>query len=76
MSRTPIRRARRGVGVKLLADYEFGEGNIKMSERFLESSGLMQIDLLQDWICELQHEYKVRSNAYFMDIDKFITRSE
>ncbi len=45
MSRTPIRRARRGVGVKLLADYEFGEGNIKMRERFLESSGLMQIDL-------------------------------
>ena len=60
----------------MLADYEFGEGNIKMSERFLESSGLMQIDLLQDWICELQHEYKVRSNAYFMDIDKFINRSE
>ena len=76
MSRTPIIRARRGVGVKLIADYEFGEGNIKMSERFLESSGLMQIDLLQDWICELQHEYKVRSNAYFMDTDKFINRSE
>ena len=58
-------RARRGVGVKLVADYEFGEGNIKMSERFLGETGLMQIDLLQDWICDLQHEYKVRSNAYF-----------
>ena len=58
-------RTRRGIGVKLVADYDYGEGNIKMSERFLKSSGLMQIDLLQDWICELQHEYKVRSNAYF-----------
>ena len=58
-------RARRGVGVKLVADYELGEGNIKMSERFLESSGLLQIDLLQDWICDLQHEYKVRSDTYF-----------
>ena len=58
-------RARRGVGVKLVADWELGEGNIKMSERFLGETGLMQIDLLQDWICDLQHEYKVRSNAYF-----------
>ena len=58
-------RARKGVGVKLVADWDFGEGNIKMSERFLGETGLMQIDLLQDWICDLQHEYKVRSNAYF-----------
>ena len=58
-------RARRGVGVKLVADWELGEGRIKMSERFLGETGLMQIDLLQDWICDLQHEYKVRSNAYF-----------
>ena len=58
-------RARRGVGVKLVADWELGEGNIKMSERFLTSSGLMQIDLLQDWICDLEHEYKVRSDTYF-----------
>mgnify|MGYP003673968961 FL=1 len=58
-------RARRGVGVKLVADWELGEGNIKMGERFLTSSGLMQIDLLQDWICDLEHEYKVRSDTYF-----------
>jgi len=58
-------RARRGVGVKLVADWELGEGNIKMSERFLTSSGLMQIDLMQDWICDLEHEYKVRSDTYF-----------
>ena len=65
MSGTPIRRARRGVGVKLVADYECGEGNIKMSERFLESSGLMQIDLLKDWIYDLEKEYEKRSKVYW-----------
>tara|TARA_R100001530_G_scaffold98724_1_gene68584 strand:+ start:503 stop:706 length:204 start_codon:yes stop_codon:yes gene_type:complete len=65
MSGTPIRRARTGVGVKLVADYEFGEGNIKMSERFLESSGLMQIDLLKDWIYDLEKEYEKRSKVYW-----------
>ena len=65
MSGTPIRRARTGVGVKLVADYEFGEGNIKMSERFLESSGLMQIDMLKDWIYDLEKEYEKRSKVYW-----------
>ena len=65
MSGTPIRRARPGVGGKLVADYEFGEGNIKMSERFLESSGLMQIDLLKDWIYDLEKEYEKRSKVYW-----------
>ena len=65
MRGTPIRRARTGVGVKLVADYEFGEGNIKMSERFLESSGLMQIDLLKDWIYDLEKEYEKRSKVYW-----------
>ena len=56
---------RKGTGISLIADYEFGEGNIKLNDRFLESSRLMQIDLLKDWIYDLEKEYEKRRKAYW-----------
>ncbi len=59
---------RKGTGINLIADYEFGEGSIKLSDRFLTSSRLMQVDLLQDWICDLEKEYETRKETYWKSL--------
>jgi hypothetical protein len=42
----------------LIADYDSGEGSVKLSKEFENMDGLMKADILQDWIRALENEYE------------------
>ena len=46
--------------IKLVADYNAGEGDIKIMPHFEGMNSLWQLDVLQDWIRDLDNEYSRR----------------
>jgi len=52
-------------GCSLSYDIDAGEGEITLDPEFEEESMLMQIDVLQDWINELQFIYTQKSKELF-----------
>lgn len=44
--------------IKLLADWDSGEGEIRRPPEWEVESPLMKLDLLKDWIYLLEMEYK------------------
>jgi len=44
---------------KLIADYENGEGEVKLSDRFNDENSLLRADILQDWMGLLTFAYNV-----------------
>ena len=48
------------ISMNLISDLDAGEGSIKINESFENQSYLFQIDVLKDWIAELQNEYACR----------------
>ena len=41
----------------LKANYEFGEGSIRLTPEFNSENSLLKMDVLSDWIYDLQEEY-------------------
>ena len=41
----------------LKANYEFGEGSIRLTPEFKFENAILKIDVLSDWIYDLQEEY-------------------
>lgn len=50
---------------KLCADLDSGEGHIILPDGWDELDGLMHIDLLSDWIYDLQMCYEAERQAFF-----------
>jgi len=44
--------------IKLLADWDSGEGEIRLPPEWQSEYPLMKLDLLKDWIFLLETEYK------------------
>ena len=42
---------------RLIADYENGEGKVRLGDEFKSQSALMRADILKDWIFELEERY-------------------
>lgn len=42
---------------RLIADFECGEGNLKLPAGWDELPSLLRADLLKDWICDLDDAY-------------------
>lgn len=44
--------------MKLKIDWSSGEGEVEFSSRFLNKSSLFRMDVIQDWISQLDFEYQ------------------
>lgn len=50
------------IAIELIADFESGKGSINMRQEFEQKKALVKLDLLKDWIAQMQTEY---DNEYF-----------
>ena len=45
------------IAIELIADFDSGEGSISIRQEFEQENTLMKLDLLKDWIAQIQTEY-------------------
>lgn len=57
-------------------DYENGEGSIGNLDKFRELDSLMRLDLLSDWISELEQEHERASEDFIKHIEAIQARSK
>ena len=50
---------------KLIADFENGEGSIRVPAEFNEYSAITRADILKDWIHDLAVEYNLALSQLF-----------
>ena len=62
------------IAVNLISDNEYGEGTIKIKERFASDSYLFKLDCLQDWIDLLDLEYRKTWKLYGKELKKLIPK--
>ncbi len=57
-------------------DYENGEGSIGNLDKFRELDSLMRLDLLSDWISELEQEHERASEDFIKHLESIQARSK
>jgi len=55
--------------IKLDADVFSGEGQIRIMPHFKKMNTLWQLDVMKDWIWELQREYNKRVDIWEEELD-------
>ena len=55
--------------IKLDADVFSGEGQIRIMPHFKKMNTLWQLDVMRDWIWELQREYNKRVDIWEEELD-------
>jgi hypothetical protein len=57
------------ISINLLSHLEDGEGSVRITPGFENQSYLFQLDVLKDWIEELQNEYALRWELWSEQIE-------
>jgi hypothetical protein len=57
------------ISINLVSHLEDGEGSIRITQGFENQSYLFQLDVLKDWIEELQNEYALRWELWSEQIE-------
>ena len=60
------------ISINLISDLECGEGHVNIKDSFEEQSHLFQIDVLKDWISQLQSEYADRWELWADEMEEII----
>ena len=58
------------ISINLVSHLEDGEGSIRITPGFEDYSYLFQLDVLKDWIEELQSEYADRWELWADEVDE------
>lgn len=56
--------------IHLKADMNSGEGSVKLTSAFEKEDDLFQMDVLRDWIYDLQNLYFDASKEFYRDLSK------
>ena len=62
------------IAVNLISDNEYGEGTIKIKEKFEDDNYLFKLDCLKDWIDLLDLEYRKTWELYGKELKKLIKK--
>jgi len=57
------------ISINLVSHLEDGEGSVRITPGFEKESYLFQLDVLKDWIEELQNEYALRWELWSEQIE-------
>tara|TARA_R110000787_G_scaffold249495_2_gene355106 strand:- start:597 stop:818 length:222 start_codon:yes stop_codon:yes gene_type:complete len=57
------------ISINLVSHLEDGEGSVRITPGFENQSYLFQLDVLKDWIEELQNEYALRWELWSEQIE-------
>jgi hypothetical protein len=55
--------------MRLVIDWDSGEGDVVFSERFMRQDPLFRADVLQDWINILQESHSKATTELYSEID-------
>ena len=55
--------------IKLDANMDTGEGQIRIMPHFETMNMVWKLDMMNDWICELQREYNKRVDIWEEELD-------
>jgi len=64
------------IAINLISHNEFGEGTIKIKDKFADDNYLFKLDCLQDWIDLLDLEYRKTWKLYGKELNKLIKKKE
>ena len=62
------------IAVNLISDNEYGEGTIKIKDKFEDDNYLFKLDCLKDWIDLLDLEYRKTWELYGKELKKLIKK--
>jgi hypothetical protein len=55
--------------MKLIIDWDEGEGRVEFSQRFLNQDAIFRLDVLKDWYESIQQEYAKAHAEFCKDYD-------
>jgi hypothetical protein len=55
--------------MKLIVDYDCGEGEVVLSQKFINQDSGFRVDVLQDWINILQGYYADAQKEFYSEMD-------
>ena len=63
------------IAINLISHNEYGEGTIKIKDKFADDNYLFKLDCLKDWIELLDAEYRKTWKLYGKELKKLIPKT-